>query len=372
MAFQIKQFRSIAASMINWMRATQNKITDFNVGSVARTLVEATAAELDELYQQYFIGLKEAIPVAVYNSFDFQKLPAVRASGLVRVTITSSEESTLIPAGTVFKTVGGAERTYTSHEDVTIESGDTYADVLVSADVAGVAGNISAGTEFVLEPAIEGMVSATNLAPFTNGSDEESDEARKVRFAAFIRSLNRGTVDALIYGAKTAIRKATNGDVIERVATASVVEPWLDDQTKPLSLVEVYVHNGVGNTSLALVQLTRQILYGYRDPLGNPVPGWKAAGVRVEVYAADEQTVDVVGELTAEPGYDEAQLIADADEVIRGYLLELDIGEPAIRSEIIARVMDIPGVYNIVLEEPEDDIEVDAKTKLMPGTITIT
>lgn len=372
MAFQIKSFRSIAASMINWMRSTQSRITDFNIGSVARTLVEAPAAELDELYQQYFIGLKEAIPVAVFNSFDFQKLPAAPASGLVRVTITSTDVDTTVPAGTVFTSVGGAERSYTSLEDVTIAMGDTYGDVLVSAESPGTAGNIPAGTEFTLEPEVEGFVSAASLAPFNNGSDEESDEGRKVRFAAFIRSLNRGTVDALIYGAKTAALKASDGNVIERVATASVVEPWLDDETKPLSLVEVYVHNGVGLTSLALVQRARQILHGYRDSLGNPVPGWKAAGVRVDVYAAEEQTVDVVGELTAEDGFDEAQLIEDAEEVIRGYLLELDIGEAAIRSEIIARVMDIPGVYNIVLDDPDDDTEANAKTKLMPGTITIT
>jgi hypothetical protein len=38
MAFQIKNFVSIVAAMVNHMRATQDKITDFNVGSVARTL----------------------------------------------------------------------------------------------------------------------------------------------------------------------------------------------------------------------------------------------------------------------------------------------------------------------------------------------
>src|SRR5690606_29072821 len=129
----------------------------------------------------------------------------------------------------------------------------------------GAAGNLPAETAFTLEPAVEGFVSAESLAPFSNGADDESDEEQKVRFAAFVRSLNRGTVDALIYGAKTAVRKASDGDVIERVATASVVEPWLDDETKPLSLVEVYVHNGTGGTSSPLVQRVRQILYGYRD-----------------------------------------------------------------------------------------------------------
>src|SRR3546814_4415210 len=71
-----------------------------------------------------------------------------------------------------------------------------------------------------------------------------------------------------------------------------------------MSLVECYVHNGVGNTSSALVNRARDVIYGYYDANGNAVPGWKAAGVKEEVYAAEEQTVAVTGVLTAMPGFD--------------------------------------------------------------------
>ncbi len=56
--FQVKDFRSIVASMVNHVRATTTKITDFRVGGVARTLLEAPAIEIDELYQQMFNGLR--------------------------------------------------------------------------------------------------------------------------------------------------------------------------------------------------------------------------------------------------------------------------------------------------------------------------
>jgi hypothetical protein len=48
--FQLKNFTSIAGAMINHMRGTQSDITDFVIGSKARTLVEAPAIEMDELY----------------------------------------------------------------------------------------------------------------------------------------------------------------------------------------------------------------------------------------------------------------------------------------------------------------------------------
>lgn len=372
MAFQVKDFVSIVASMINWMKSTQSKVTDFNEGSIVRTIVEAPASEIDELYQQMFNGLKEAIPAATYYSFDFDALPALPATGLVRVAIASNTADVLISAGTTVSYQNG-DVDYTVNQDVTIAAGNTFADVLVTATTAGAAGNVPAGTQFTLAPAPAGFVSATNLSPWANGTDAETEDDRKVRFRAFVQSLNRGTVAALEYGLKTTSLTDASGNVTERVVSASIVEPWKDiDPNMPISLVECYIHNGVGSTSSALVNRAREVIYGYYDTNGKAVPGWKAAGVKVEVYAATEHDVDVVGVLTTTPGYDKPTLIAQATEAVYAYIQGLDIGAPAILSEIIALIMDIEGVYNFVPSAPTADTTVDKKTKLMPGAITIT
>src|SRR3546814_10137409 len=139
-----------------------------------------------------------------------------------------------------------------------------------------------------------------------------------------------------------------------------------------MSLVECYVHNGVGNTSSALVNRARDVIYGYYDANGNAVPGWKAAGVKVEVYAAEEQTVAVTGVLTAMPGFDKPSLITQATEVVFAYLQGLEIGAPAILSEIIDLTQEIDGVYTFVPSAPVADTTVAKKTKIMPGAITNT
>jgi hypothetical protein len=56
MAFQLKDFVSIVAAMLNRAKATQSRLTDFEVGSVARTLIEAPAIEIEQLYQRMFAG----------------------------------------------------------------------------------------------------------------------------------------------------------------------------------------------------------------------------------------------------------------------------------------------------------------------------
>jgi uncharacterized phage protein gp47/JayE len=216
-AFQIKPFSDIVISMMNWMKGTQTLVTDFNEGAIARTMVEAPAAELDELYQQMLNGLIEAIPVATYNSFQFGALPANDASGLVRVAITSSAQPQTISAGSVFSFAGGTV-TYTSQADVTIPAGNTYGDVLVAANATGSAGNIATIEAFTLTPTPNGFVSAANLAPIINGYDAETESARQLRFNAFIASLPRGTPVALTYGLSTVQLTDALGNVTEKVA----------------------------------------------------------------------------------------------------------------------------------------------------------
>jgi uncharacterized phage protein gp47/JayE len=371
MAFQVKDFVSITASMINWMKASTKKISDYNIGSVVRTMVEAVASEIDELYQQFFIGVKEAIPVAVYNSFSFDKLPAINAAGLIRVELTPSDDLSVIQAGTTFAAAGLAS-TYTSLQDTTVPAGASFIDITVRADVTGTAGNVAAGQNFTLTPSPPAFVSASNLNAFSSGQDIETDEERKLRFAAYIDSISRATNSALRYGLRTATLTDADGNIIERVSAAVTIEPYLTNPLQPIALVECYIHNGIGGTSIALVARAQQIIEGYYQDNGVAVPGYKASGIKTPVYAAEEVIQAVVGTLIADDGYDQPTLAAEAERVVFAYLQGLDIGQPAVMAEIIYLVKDIEGVYDFVPTTPSSNVTVTAKQKLMPGSISIT
>lgn len=347
MAFQIKDFASIVASMINWMKSTQTKVTDFNPGSVARTLVEAPGSEIEELYRRMFDGLKEAIPVATYNSFNFSALPAQPTRGLVRVVIAAQATDTLIAAGTVASYTNG-QVSYASTQDVMIRAGDTFADVLVSASQAGTLGNVAADTQFTLAPAPTGFASATNLAPWINGTDAETEDERKVRFTDYIKTLVRGTPEAIEYGLKTTYLTDAAGNEIERVVSAKVVEPYELDNTQPTGLVNFYIHNGVGSTSGDLLSRAKQVVYGYYDGNGNAVPGWKAAGAHVEGYIATEVLMNVRGALTALAGYDKPTLVALAQQTTIAYITALEIGQGFQVAELVKQIKLITGVDNFV------------------------
>lgn len=369
MAFQIKNFPSIVASMINWMKVTQSQITDFNVGSVSRTLIEAPAIEIDELYQQMWTGLKEAIPVATYNSFNFAALQAQSSSGSIRVTITSNAQDVIIPAGSVLTYTGGST-SYVSNSDATIAAGSTYADILSHSSATGAQGNITAGKTFLINPTPDGFVSATNAAAFVGGTDAETGDQRKQRFNQYIQALQRGTISAITYGAKTAALYDAAGLQTERVVFASVIEPYISDPQQPIGLVNVYIHNGAGTTSTGLVTEAAQVLYGYTMADGTKVPGWQSAGVEVVVAAATEVPLNVGGTITVEYGFDQATLAASANGVVSSYIMSLDIGGTFEVAEMYLRVMTIDGISNF---NPSaiTDTTPSASSKLVPGTLSI-
>lgn len=371
MAFQLKSAASITASMLNWMRAVQKIVTDFNVGSVVRSMLEACANEIDELYKQIFIGLTEAIPVAIYTSFNFPPLPATPAGGLVSVIITAQGAPVLYPAGTLWVPGSGGVN-YTQTADVTIATGATTANIAVSAVKAGTIGNIAAGTAFNPTPVPGGFVSASNVTAFINGLDAETADNQKIRFNAYISTLSRGTVAAIQYGLTTSTLIDGGGNVTERVATAQVIEPWKADASQPVSLVRGYIYNGIGGTSGALVTQAQKVTDGYYDVNNKAVPGWKAAGVKAIIAAVTEVPTNIAGVLTAKPGFDKPTLIGIATPALFAYMQQLVAGTDLLVADLITLVKAIPGVSNIVFSTPASDIAGVVGQKFTPGAITLT
>ncbi len=371
MAFQILNFRSIVAGMINRLLGTQTIVTDVNVGGVARTLLEAPAAQIEELYIEMVTGLKEAIPVAVYESFGFDLLPARAATGDLRLTIVSSTTDRVIPAGAKVTTPAGRSA-YTVAQATTILAGNTTATFSLVALTAGSVGNLASGSAFTFSPPLDGFVSAANPLPFIDGADVETPDERERRFAEYIRTISRSTVAAIEFGARQAKLFDAAGNEIERVSTAKVFEPYEADPSQAPGYIYAYIHNGVGSTSADLVARTREILLGYVGDDGVKVPGWKAAGASLTVLIAVETSINHTATIYAKPGYDAAKLAPLAADAVKVYMLALDIDAPYVFAEVLTAVMSIPGVLDYIPTAPTANQTPSAHHKIMPGVITVT
>lgn len=371
MAFQIKDLISIVAAMVNYATASQTKLTDFRPGSTARTMLEAPATEIEECYQQMFNGLKEAIPVAIYNGFEFDAITAMSAIGPVQITITAASQPVLIAAGSTFIANDGGSSQFVSLSDCTILAGQTTAATTLRAVVPGTTGNIQSGTTFTIVPGNAAVISTVAQAQFYGGMDDETLDQRKTRFQAYIRSIDRTSISALEFGIRSAAVLDANGLVAERAKFIVIDEPYTRDPTQPIALVNAYVHNGIDGASAALLSQIKSTVNGYYDANGNPVPGWKAAGIPVVIYAAQLQPVNITMGVSVDPSFDATASIAAVSAAISNYILNLGIGSPVILAEIVNLAMDIAGVINVHIATPSSDVAVAMFSKASVGNIAV-
>ncbi|EKK5568138.1 baseplate J/gp47 family protein [Enterobacter hormaechei] len=370
--FQLKNFVSIAASMLNYVRSTTGKVTDLQPGSVTRTILEAPAAELEELYIQMFNGIKDAIPVAVFNSFQFDRLPPQYASGLVTIIATQPVASAFpIPKGTRFLSRDG--RAYQSLGDMewplaveAIPGDPSSAYPVTSVNVPVIA--VQAGS---MQNAVADEINSSPLFPpdrfkftssaMTNGKDMESDEQRVLRFSDYIGSLSRGTETALLYAARYATLTDSAGNITESVTRTSL--------TVNTGSVTVNVWGSNGAPSAELLARITQLELGYKDASGAIVPGYAAAGISCSVAAMYEEVVNADITLTFFSSYSADQAMRqNIRNVISSFLAGVQPGEFVYADDLQGYIQTVRGVQSASVKM-SGNIECQANEVLSMGTI---
>lgn len=362
MPFQIKDFASIVAAQINHARSVTTKLTDFQPGSVARTLMEAPAVELEELYLQMLFGLRDAIPVATFLSFGFERLPASYAAGYVSVSANVAPTTAFsVLAGTVFTSIDGRE--FVSTEDVTWAAGATLVRIPVRATTLGAAGNIAAGV-ITASDAFGADYTVSNSAIVT-GRDVETDAEREARFAEFVQSLSRGTVVACLYGARQARVLDGDGNIFEYVTRAGINE-------QP-GYVRIYLYSNLGVPSAELLANGQTILDGTRDDAaGTITPGYRSAGVRVDVLPMVERAVSLSINVQMFPGYDFTPAVQQQlGDVFASAIVAVSPGSTLYLGTLIEMMLAVTGVRSIVPITTENII-CAVNEALVPGALTST
>lgn len=359
--FQLKDFASIVAAQINHARAATTKITDFQPGSVARTLMEAPAVEVEELYLQMFLGLRDAIPVATFLSFGFDPLPAARAVGFVSVSAAQPLIQALtIPQGTEFSALDG--RKYTAVSTVTWAAGASLVQVPVQHTTAGLVGNIAAGA-ITASPLFSTGYTISNQTIET-GRDAETDAEREVRFSEYVASISRGTLVACSYQVRQSRVLDASGNLAEYVVRSGV-----DEQP---GHVRIYVYSSLGAPSDALLADGQARIDGSTDPAtGAVTPGYRAAGVRVDVLAMQERAVPLSISVEMLPGYTlTAAVEQQLGDIFATQIRAVQPGDTLYLGSLVEALLAAPGVRAIVPDASEN-ITCEINEALIPGVLTI-
>jgi len=331
-SLRYKKASDVLSTMTDYVLTHTNKINDFTEGSAIETLLEASSLETEMLYYLTMQNIKSGIQDGVMQAFGFTRKQATYAYGTVRLTFTSELTTSLyIPKGTLFSCSDTSyTQTYQTLDEYQIPSGANYVDIPVYCTTVGAYGNIPANMIDTTTD-ITYLDTVTNLEAFQTGTDEETVSDMTVRFRQMIQSLQRGTVQALEYGAKT----------VDGIAGAYVFESTYGSVT-------VYCHDANGDLSSDLqTAVTNELYY------------WKAAGIRVSVQPVHKTTVDLtIGINVPNTTLQTDDFLAAVKLRMENYLNAYTVGQPVYISDLIQNVMDISD-WGIVDTEIEAQANID-------------
>ncbi len=226
-------------------------LTDLEDGGTIHTIATGVARELDDVNFQMTnvqeiwdidsaMGLDLDRRGEDYNPDKVVRRFAAKAVGSVVFSRTGTSGIATIPTGAIARVPDGGPAFVTTAAGTIPDLGSSSGSVAIQAVVAGVAGNVDGSTITQMD-GVTGVETVTNSAATTGGQDRESDADFRTRMKAYLRSLPRGTVDALKFAALTATLTA-----IGSVRFAEVVELG----GSGLGRTNIYADDGAGTISV--------------------------------------------------------------------------------------------------------------------------
>lgn len=329
------------------MQSEDSPLSDFSEGSATRTMIENTAILVstqsqvaDQLQQDSFLETAtEAALDAQGSNWQVTRLPAVQATGTVKITRESGDGALTIPAAwgqlTVPPSVPGGEGVaFLTTTDAEFAEGVTEATVQAQAVIGGTVGNITEGTVLVPISPVSGISSATGFVvsvTFTGGVNEETDEAYRARIPKVVQGRVKGR-KVSFEGAALSVPGVESVGVLragtER-SNSTVVEP---------SYVEV-AYQGVEGLLAAVTSaceeaatINQKVVVVSAAALGSP---------------RGKQRLRFSGTIYYAPGIDPTTLEAEVVKLAVEYVQKVGLGGTLFMSGLIEAIHALPNVISI-------------------------
>lgn len=202
MTFTPKKYKDI----FDEMRAMSQVVTDFEVGSVARTMYESFSYELALVYEKMqMVYLSAYVDTAQGNQLDqvvavlgIQRNQPDFAEGIVSFQRDGAGLDIVIPVGTLVATKEsstGEKFVYQTTKEATLIAVRTSVDVSIRAVERGEEYEAAAGTLIVMPRPVPGIKSINNADPIRLvGKRRESDEELRERAKNALISSGKATI----------------------------------------------------------------------------------------------------------------------------------------------------------------------------------
>jgi len=371
------------------METRTSKITDFEEGSIADCLLGVTATMAEELQNvlvdrinRTFTDLAEGdhLETLLTDHFgdDFARPGAAYSSGVVTFSRPDATAGAVtIPAGTVVSTAtdaSGESKKFATEIEVDLGALDLTIDASVTAEVAGVAGNVSSDKIVIIDSSLtDPSITVNNAAQMTGGSDELTDAEYRTWARLKVETIRGGTCTAIQAAALT-VPGVESAAVVEYLKT--VIE-WDPSGGTPigedffLPVPVLYIADANGTADITLINAVKVAVDEVR-----------ACGIEVQVESGIGLTMQWDFSLVLNPGGPNfAELSSDTESVRRTgqtFINNLVVGQDFVRSEAEDYIMSVWGplgsndVTEVTTNVPTGDLESSATEKFLASLGDVT
>jgi uncharacterized phage protein gp47/JayE len=329
MAITGQSFSSIVTNVVAQTQAAAKAAVDFTVGSVPLALAQSIAGLA--LWLQALILQVLAFSRAATSQgpdldswmadFGFPRLGATAAAGtLTFARFQPTSAAVILPGMLAAASIGGAQFVVTLDTTNGLYSSSaggpgipgyviapsvSSGTVPAAAATPGSGGNVTIGAIGLLLQTVSGIDTVTNGTIFSGGMDAESDPAFRLRFQAFINSLQKGTVAAFAY-ALNSLRPGL---------TFSILENTTPNLVSQKGTVTIVLDDGSGNPPLSLMQAAAVAIEAVR-----------CAGITVFVIPPTILPANIVMALTSVVTAQHAADVAAAIAALQFYIDTIPVG----------------------------------------------
>lgn len=373
MQLQLQNFSTLVSNAAAAVQGSARALVDLTVGSTLRALLEANASVA--LWMQWLIlQVLQATRAATSAGSDLDswmadftvtRLPATAARGTVTLSRFVPFAAALVPAGTLLRTAdGGLSFTVdadpgnpawdASQAGFVLGAGVAAVDVMATAALGGVSGNVQPGAVALIGAALPGIDSVTNAAAFVGGLDAESDDDLRARFRNFMASRSRAT--------PLAVLSAVQG--VRQGLQATIQENQLPDGTANMGSFVVTVDDGTGAPATSLLASVATAIEAVRP-----------AGSSFNVRAPSVQQADIALAVATAPGAVHADVVTTVRQAIIDFINALPIGVPLAWSRLAQVAYDassaVTNVTGVTVNGATADLAPAASGVVKAGNVTV-
>jgi hypothetical protein len=336
----------IATDSVAAILSSTSEVTNMNVGTLIRSLIDADAAISAVQEQQIEDQVTSAVNNVLLQALGQTPVDATGSVYLLQLSLSSSATTSYTFAAGTAVTIPNSSLQWVTSQSVTVAP-NSSTDVTATCTTVGIITNVPANiiTQFV-SPIANATVTNPSAQPIVAGQDAGTSVQLQAQIANAISELQAGIDESIESTALKASVADSSGNPVEVVAKAKFYNALTPAEGY------CYVDNGVSTASTTLLSNTLDLIDGYIDTNGNVIEGVSPAGSIIYVVDAPQTSVTVSVAVLPAYGYTLSAIQTGVQYAIQQFFAQLDLASTVSLQQLAYAILAVPGVSDTQIISP--------------------